>query len=40
MAIKANNAGRGILYMRDLGNDQKLFTFVIWADEERGNRPE
>lgn len=40
MPIKANNAGRAIMFMRDLGNDQKLFTFVYWAEEPRGNRPE
>jgi hypothetical protein len=38
--IAANNAGRPILFMRDLGNDQKIFTFVVWAEEPRGNRPE
>ena len=39
-AIRANNAGRAIVFQRDLGNDQKLFTFVYWAEEPRGNRPE
>lgn len=39
-AIRANQAGRAILFERDLGHDQRLFTFVYWAEEPRGNRPE
>lgn len=35
-AIRTSSDGRPSLYMRDLGNGQKVFTFVIWADSERG----
>ena len=39
-AIRANNAGRPILFERDLGEGRRLFTFVYWAEEPRGNRPD
>jgi hypothetical protein len=39
-AIRANNAGRPILFERDLGQGRRLFTFVYWAEEPRGHRPE
>lgn len=31
-AIRASRDGRSSLYERDLGNGQKVFTFVIWAN--------
>ena len=31
-AVRASAHGRAVLYERDLGNREKLFTFVIWAD--------
>lgn len=31
-AIRTSKDGRSSLYERDLGNGQKIFTFVIWAD--------
>ncbi len=31
-AVKQDGQGRNSLYERDLGNGEKLFTFVIWAD--------
>jgi hypothetical protein len=40
MAIRANNAGRPIFFERDFGNGRRLFTFVYWAEEPRGNRPD
>ncbi|OHA79177.1 MAG: hypothetical protein A2747_01605 [Candidatus Yonathbacteria bacterium RIFCSPHIGHO2_01_FULL_44_41] len=30
--IRRSNDGRSSLYERNLGNGQKIFTFVIWAD--------
>lgn len=33
-AIKKSANGRNSLYERDLGKGQKLFTFVIWADQD------
>ena len=35
--VRANNAGRAIMYERDFEGGRRLFTFVFWADE-RGNR--
>ncbi len=32
-AIRKSADGRTVLHERDLGKGQKLFTFVIWADE-------
>ncbi len=34
-AIRTSSDGRPSLYVRDLGNGEKVFTFVIWADPER-----
>ncbi|MDO8522602.1 MAG: hypothetical protein Q7S08_04985 [bacterium] len=31
-AIRTSRDGRSPLYVRDMGNGQKIFTFVIWAD--------
>ncbi|MFZ2303225.1 MAG: hypothetical protein WAV98_00340 [Minisyncoccia bacterium] len=31
-AIRKSNDGRNSLYERNLGNGQKIFTFVIWAE--------
>ncbi len=31
--VRSTNEGRTALFERDLGNGNKLFTFVIWADE-------
>lgn len=31
-AIRYSSDGKPSLYVRDLGNGQKVFTFVIWAD--------
>lgn len=31
-AIKKSHDGRSSLHERDLGNGQKIFTFVVWAD--------
>jgi|SRR3989344_1953801 len=31
-SIRTSRDGRSSLYERDFGNDQKVFTFVIWAD--------
>lgn len=31
--VRSTNEGRTSLFERDLGNGNKLFTFVIWADE-------
>jgi hypothetical protein len=39
-AVRSDQAGRAIMFQRDLGHDQMLFTFVYWAEEPRGNRPE
>lgn len=39
--IRSTNKGRTELYELDFGGGHKIFTFVIWADEEdrgRGNR--
>lgn len=33
-AIRKSANGRTVLHERDLGKGQKLFTFVIWADED------
>ncbi len=30
--IRTSSDGRGSLYERDLGNDNKIFTFVTWAE--------
>lgn len=36
-AIRTASDGRGVLYLKDFGNGEKAFTFVIWAEgEERG----
>ncbi len=32
-AIHASETGNPSLYVRDLGNNQKVFTFVVWADK-------
>lgn len=37
--VRTMNGGRTAVYERDFGNGQKMVTFVIWADEPRGNRP-
>ncbi len=40
-AVRANNAGRAILFERDLGQGRRLFTFVYWADDRlNGHHPE
>lgn len=31
--VRSTNGGRTALFERDLGNKNKIFTFVIWADE-------
>ncbi len=31
--VRSTNEGRTALFERDLGNGNKLFTFVIWADQ-------
>jgi len=35
-SIRRSRDGRSSLYERDLGRGQKIFTFVIWADDEDG----
>jgi hypothetical protein len=37
-AVRQDGKGRDILFERDLGYGKKVFTFVYWADEPRGNR--
>lgn len=37
--IRSTNGGRTELFVLDFGHGNKVFTFVIWADEARGNRP-
>lgn len=32
-SIRTTSDGRGALYLRDFGNGQKVFTFVVWANE-------
>lgn len=32
--IRKSAHGRSVLYERDLGSGQKVFTFVIWADQD------
>jgi len=36
--IRSTNKGRTELYELDFGGGHKLFTFVIWAEDERGRR--
>jgi len=31
-ALRKDSKGRTSLYVRDLGNNEKVFTFVLWAD--------
>ncbi|MBI4087028.1 hypothetical protein HY416_03555 [Candidatus Kaiserbacteria bacterium] len=31
-AVRQDAQGKNALYVRDLGNDEKVFTFVIWAE--------
>lgn len=38
--IEALNDGKIVLFERNLGNDHRVFTFVYWAEEPRGNRPD
>jgi hypothetical protein len=38
--IRKDERGRDVIFERDLGNDNKVFTFVYWAEEPKGNRPE
>lgn len=36
--MRTTNSGRTSLFVRDFGNGEKMFTFVIWADEaDAGN---
>lgn len=35
-SVRTTSDGRGVLYMRDFGDGERLFTFVIWADEADG----
>lgn len=37
--VRTMNGGLTAVYERDFGKGQKMVTFVIWADEPRGNRP-
>jgi hypothetical protein len=36
--IRSTRNGRTELYELDFGGGHKIFTFVIWADEEDGGR--
>jgi hypothetical protein len=39
-AVKANQAGEAIMFRRDLGHDNEMWTFVFWAREQNEHRPE
>jgi hypothetical protein len=32
--VRTNAQGRGILYKKDIGNGEEVFTFVVWADQK------
>jgi hypothetical protein len=36
-AVRADQGGRAILFQRDLGHNNMIFTFVYWAEDPRGN---
>lgn len=38
--IRSSNGGRTELFELDFGNGHKVFTFVIWSDEDRPGRPQ
>jgi hypothetical protein len=38
--VAKDNHGRDIIFERELGYNNKKFTFVFWAEEPKGNRPE
>lgn len=38
--IRSTNGGRTELFELDFGNGHKVFTFVIWSDEDRPGRPQ
>jgi hypothetical protein len=39
-AVAANKSGEAIMFRRDLGHDNEMWTFVFWAREQNENRPE
>ena len=39
-AVRSDQAGRAIMFQRDFGHDEMLFTFVYWAEGSRAHRPE
>ncbi len=36
--VRSTNGGRTELYELDFGRGNKVFTFVIWAEGQRGKR--